>query len=117
MLVVDDEPAMRAAVAGFLRSLGHRVQTAPGVTEARALLATSEYDVVLLDLRMPDRGGETLYRELCQRDPQHARRVVFMTGDLQSDAAQRFLVETGRPVIGKPFQLDDLAAILASVTH
>ena len=107
---------MRAAVSGFLRSLGHRVQEAPNGAEARALLATSEYDVVLLDLRMPDPSGETLYRELCQRDPQHARRVVFVTGDLQSDATRRFLTGAGRPVIGKPFQLDDLAAALARVT-
>jgi CheY-like chemotaxis protein len=61
-------------------------------------------------------GGEALYRELLERDPRHARRVVFVTGDLQSNAAQRFLTEAGRPVIGKPFQLDDLAAVLASVT-
>ena len=117
MLVVDDEPAMRAAVSAFLRSLGHDVQTAANGDEARAHLAKSEYDVVLLDLRMPDPGGETLYRELCQRDPRHASRVVFVTGDLQSDSAQRFLTDAGRPVIGKPFQLDDLAAVLASVTN
>ena len=117
MLVVDDEPAMRAAVSGFLRSLGHLVEVAPNGAEARALLATSEYDVVLLDLRMPDLGGETLYGELCQRDPRHARRVVFVSGDLQSEAARRFLTDAGRPVIGKPFQLDDLAAVLASVTN
>ena len=117
MLVVDDEPAMRAAVAGFLRSLGHSVQVAPNGVDARALLATSEYDVVLLDLRMPNMDGETLYRELCEHDPGHARRVVFVTGDLQSDASQCFLADAGRPVIGKPFQLDDLAAVLASVTN
>jgi CheY-like chemotaxis protein/two-component sensor histidine kinase len=116
MLVVDDEPAMRAAVSGFLRSLGHEVNVASNGADARALLATSEYDVVLLDLRMPDLGGEALYRELLERDARHARRVVFVTGDLQSNAAQRFLTEAGRPVIGKPFQLDDLAAVLASVT-
>ena len=116
MLVVDDEPAMRAVVSGFLMSLGHRVSVAANGSDARALLAASEYDVVLLDLRMPDVGGEALYRELVERDPRHARRVVFLTGDLQSDAAQRFIKEAGRPVIGKPFQLDDLAAVLASVT-
>jgi two-component system NtrC family sensor kinase len=116
MLVVDDEPAMRAAVSSFLRSLGHEVHLAANGAEARALLATSEYDVVLLDLRMPDLGGEALYREMLDRDARHARRVVFVTGDLQSNAAQRFLIEAGRPVIGKPFQLDDLAAVLASVT-
>jgi PAS domain S-box-containing protein len=115
MLVVDDEPAMRAAVSGFLLSLGHRVSVAPNAAEARAHLASAEYDVVLLDLRMPDGGGEDLYRELRKSDARHARRVVFVTGDLQSEDAQRFLNETGRPVIGKPFQLDDLAAVLASV--
>ncbi len=116
MLVVDDEPAMGVAVSRFLRSLGHTVQLAANGVEARALLAASEYDVVLLDLRMPGLSGEALYRELGEHDVRHANRVVFVTGDLQSDASRRFLAEAGRPVIGKPFQLDDLAAVLASVT-
>ncbi len=116
ILVVDDEPAMRAAISAFLRSLGHEVQIAASGTAARALLETNEYDVVLLDLRMPGLGGEAVYRELCQRKPELARKVVFVTGDLQSDTARGFLAEAGRRVIGKPFQLDDLAAIVASVT-
>ncbi len=117
MLVVDDEPAMRAAVSGFLTSLGHSVHVAANGADARALLATTEYDVVLLDLRMPDLGGEALFRELSQHDVRHAQRVVFVTGDLQSGVAQQFLTESGRPFLGKPFQLDDLAAVLASVTN
>ena len=116
MLVVDDEPSIRAAVSRFLESLGHTVHVASSGVDARALLATTDYDAVLLDLHMPDLGGEALYRELTERDPRHARRVVFVTGDVQSDDAQRFLNEAGRPVVGKPFQLDDLAAVLASVT-
>lgn len=116
ILVVDDEPAMRAAISAFLRSLGHEVQSAASGTVARALLEKNEYDVVLLDLRMPGLGGEALYTELCERRPEMARRVVFVTGDLQNDAARGFLAESGRRVIGKPFQLDDLAAIVASVT-
>lgn len=115
MLVVDDEPAMRTVISGFLRSIGHEVSVAATAGEARAHLATTEYDVVLLDLRMPDVGGEALYRELSERDARHARRVVFVTGDLQSEDARRFLHETGQPVVAKPFQLDDLAAVLASV--
>jgi CheY-like chemotaxis protein len=92
------------------------VDVAPDATDGRALLATSEYDVVLLDLRMPGLDGEALYRLLCQDDPFHACRVVFVTGDLQSEAARRFFAEAGRPVVTKPFELDDLAAVLASVT-
>ncbi|MFL5520165.1 MAG: PAS domain S-box protein [Gemmatimonadales bacterium] len=116
VLVVDDEAAMRSAISTFLATLGHTVTTASDGTEARALLAANEYDVVLLDLRMPDLGGDTLYEELRDRDPRHARRVVFVTGDVQSDQARRFLAHTGRPVVGKPFQLDELATALAGVT-
>ena len=116
VLVVDDEPAMRAAMGNFLSSLGHGVTVAAGGLEARALLTANEYDVVLLDLRMPDLGGDTLYRELLDTDPRHASRVVFVTGDTQSAHAVHFLEEAGRPSVSKPFQLDDLAAVLAGVT-
>jgi PAS domain S-box-containing protein len=117
LLVVDDEPAMRTAIGNFLSSLGHGVTVAAGGLEARALLAQNEYDVVLLDLRMPDLAGDTLYRELLDRDPRHARRVVFVTGDTQSAHARHFLEEAGRPSVSKPFQLDDLAAVLAGVAN
>jgi PAS domain S-box-containing protein len=117
VLVVDDEPSMRAAIASFLSSLGHTVAVTQGGEEARALLATNEYDVVLLDLTMPGLGGDTFYRELCNSDPRHARRVVFVTGDTQSEHARRFLAEAGRPSLSKPFQLDDLAAVLADVMN
>ena len=116
MLVVDDETAMRSAISTFLATLGHQVTAASGGLEARALLDANEYDVVLLDLRMPDLGGDTLFEELRDRDPRHARRVVFVTGDVQGDDARRFLDRAGRPVVGKPFQLDELANVLAGVT-
>ena len=107
---------MRAAIATFLGTLGHTVTATRDGEEARALLAANEYDVVLLDLRMPGVGGDTLYHELCHRAPRHARRVVFVTGDTQSEQAQQFLAKAGRPSVSKPFQLDDLAAVLAGVT-
>lgn len=116
MLVADDESAMRSALSTFLVTQGHAVTAAAGGLEARALLNANEYDVVLLDLRMPDLGGDALYDELRSRDPRHADRVVFVTGDVQSDAARRFLARSGRPVVGKPFQLDELATVLAGVT-
>jgi two-component system NtrC family sensor kinase len=116
LLVVDDEPAMRTAIGNFLSSLGHGVTVAAGGLEARALLDRNEYDVVLLDLRMPDLGGDDLYRELVSRDPRHARRVVFVTGDTHNVQARKFLAEAGRPSVSKPFQLDDLATVVAGVT-
>ena len=117
VLIVDDEPSMRSAMAAFLRSLGHEVIVATGGPDARQLLANGGYDAILLDLRMGELGGDVLYRELRARDPEQAARVVFVTGDAQSDAARRFLSEAGRPSLSKPFQLDDLATVIAAVTH
>jgi PAS domain S-box-containing protein len=117
VLVVDDEPSMRSAMSTFLRSLGHEVTVASGGFDARRLLADTEYDAILLDLRMGDVSGDVLYHELRTRDPRQAARVVFVTGDTQSDAARRFLTEAGRPSLSKPFQLDDLATVIAAVTH
>ena len=114
LLVVDDEAAMRSAISNFLRSVGHAVDVAATVGEARAMLGANEYDVVLLDLRMPDARGDTLFTELQVRDPRHADRVVFVTGDMQNERVQQFLATAGRPVVHKPFQLDDLAARVAA---
>jgi len=112
VLVVDDEPSIRGAVTSFLRSRGHAVDTVGSGREALALVAQRRYDAVLLDLRMPDMPGDALYHELRRREPGIAERIVFLTGDTQSESARGFLASTGRPMVSKPFLLDDLAAVL-----
>jgi two-component system NtrC family sensor kinase len=115
LLVVDDEPAIRGAVTAYLRSLGHAVDAVGSGREALALVAQRQYDAVLLDLRMPDMSGDAFYGELIRRAPLVAERVVFLTGDTQSESARGFLESTGRPTISKPFLLDELAAVLLAV--
>ena len=117
VLVVDDEPAIRTAVARYLSSLGHHVDVAASGREALERLSSRSFDLILLDLRMPDMAGDALYRELIARDAAHAGRIVFITGeDSSSPATQSFLQASGRPVIGKPFSLDDLRRALALAT-
>ncbi|MGH7712136.1 MAG: PAS domain S-box protein [Gemmatimonadaceae bacterium] len=117
VLVVDDEPAIRAAVARYLSSLGHHVEVAASGREALDRLTSRAFDLILLDLRMPDMAGDALYRELIARDAAHAGRIVFITGGTgASPDTQSFLEASGRPVIGKPFSLDDLRRALALAT-
>ena len=108
LLFVDDEPAMRSAIVRYFAGLGHAVDAAASGAEAFALIESRRYDVLLLDLRMPDTGGDEIYQELVQRDPTHAARVIFLTGDVQSDASQRFIEATGRTRVTKPFTFDEL---------
>jgi len=53
---------------------------------------------------MPDLSGEQLYEELRVKDPGHAERVIFTTGQLVDEQVRNFLASTGRPYIPKPFE-------------
>ncbi|MDB4876865.1 MAG: hypothetical protein JWM41_3311 [Gemmatimonadetes bacterium] len=117
LLVVDDEPAIRQAVAMFFRSLGHTVDVTGTGREAIAHAADVHYDAVILDLRLPDVTGDEVLVQL-RALPAAPGRVVFITGDTQSEAAREVLDATGCPTISKPFLLDELAAaVLAEAEH
>lgn len=111
LLVVDDEAAIRHAVSIFFRSLGHVVDVASNGAEALARARAASYDAMLLDLRLPDTTGDAMLRAL-QQEGCVPERVVFVTGDTQSDAAQAILRATGCDVVGKPFLFDELAAVV-----
>jgi PAS domain S-box-containing protein len=111
ILVVDDEPTIRNAIATYFRSMGHAVETAGSGREAVTRVTAGDYDALILDLRLPDITGAEALRELevLGRVPD---RVVFITGDTQSESSRRALEATHRPVISKPFLLDELAAVV-----
>ncbi len=111
LLVVDDEPAIRNAIATYFRSLGHSVDTAGTGREAVSRATTATYDALLLDLRLPDTTGDVILREL-ESEGLAPRRVVFVTGDTQSESARQALEATGRPIVSKPFLLDELATVV-----
>lgn len=116
-LLVDDEPAIRAALAIHLRRAGHRVDAAESGREALAKIQHRRYDAIFLDLRMPDMSGVELFARLRTDDPGHAARVVFATGDVDADGAREFLRAAGRPFLAKPFELGDVTELLTQVAR
>lgn len=108
VLVVDDEPALAAAVAEGLEEAGFRVDCAADGEEALARVRERHYDVVICDLRMPRLDGPAFYRAIAATSPTLARRVIFATGDVVGTEAERFLTESGCRWLPKPFRLVDL---------
>ena len=104
ILVVDDEMSVRVALQRYLASHGHDVEATASGTDALARIAAAPYDALIVDMRMPGLSGEELYRELEAKDPEHARRVIFTTGDVVSEGMQQFLAASGRPCVPKPFE-------------
>lgn len=117
VLVVDDEPALRQALAQLLERLGHRVWLAQDGEEAERIIEARPLDRILLDLRMPRMGGDALFDALRQRRPEVSRKVVFLTGDAESEDASDFLRASGRVTLHKPFTLEAVRSVLETLAH
>ena len=102
VLIVEDEAPLARALAEEIGRL-HEVSVASGAEEALIAMSEQRYQVVLCDLRMPTMSGEALYAKVSAQDEATARGFIFMTGVGFGADIERFLRESGRPVLEKPF--------------
>jgi len=86
VLVVDDEADIRALIQDILTDESYGVTVAADASEARSALAERKFDLILLDIWMPDTDGITLLREWSERGELHCP-VVIMSGHGTVDAA------------------------------
>jgi signal transduction histidine kinase len=108
VLVVEDEPALAAAVSEGLTDAGFNVDRAGDGVEALRRIQSKSYDLIVCDLKMPRIDGIRFYQRLSEEYPDLARRVIFVTGDVAGTDAERFLQESGCRWLAKPFRLGDL---------
>jgi len=113
LLVVDDEPFLRDAVAASLRFLGFEVTTADTCADALRLARDRPFDLVVLDVMLPDGDGFEVVRRL-RRDG-CAVPVIFLTArDIEADKVTG-LTLGGDDYMTKPFGLEELAARVRTV--
>ncbi len=115
VLVVEDEPSLRALIATILGDIGYRVEVAESGAEALEIVARLErpVDVVLTDVIMPRMSGAQLVVELRKADP--GLRVLFMSGYTDDMLAGYGILKGQTRLIQKPFTADSLARALRSV--
>ena len=104
VLLVEDDPRVRAATAGALGELGHRVVPCDNPLAAPAMLASQgPFDIVVSDVLMPEQTGPEMVAALIAERPDLA--VLFVTGYAGEGASVDF---EGRPVLRKPFTIAGL---------
>jgi two-component system NtrC family sensor kinase len=111
VVLLDDEAAVRLPLVRALTTDGWEVVPFGDGAEALAMLQGPDgatIDVIVSDLKMPGLDGPAFYRALAASHPDRAQRVLFVTGDTASPEMARFLAESGRPVLEKPFPLREL---------
>lgn len=109
ILLVDDEPAILSSLGRALERLGHTVAPYNDARDALAAIATVEADVLLTDLSMPHLDGHRLVAAMRAQQPSAA--CVLMTGYGDSEGTR----PDDLPVLGKPFALSELSAMLEQV--
>src|SRR6266702_4231806 len=113
LLVVDDEPFLRDAVAASLRFLGFEVSVTDTGGDTLRLVRERPFDLVVLDVMLPDTDGFEVVRRL-RREGCHVP-VIFLTAkDTQADKVTG-LTLGGDDYMTKPFGLEELAARIRTV--
>src|SRR5580693_4098566 len=114
LLVVDDDPTIRAMFARALQSLGD-VETAAHGAEALRMLGAKRYDVVLLDLHMPVMDGFVVLHTLANKTgPNKSTPVYVVTADASEQARVRALRRHAVFLLTKPVPIATLTALVDS---
>ena len=101
ILVIDDDFIMRDACREALTRMGHEVEMAEGGQQGLGLFGRWAYDVVLLDLRMPDMDGLTVLRHIREQDPEAV--VIIISGHGSIATAVQAMKLGAFDYVAKPF--------------
>jgi ActR/RegA family two-component response regulator len=113
VLLIDDDLSTRELVQLALRPLGFRVETASSAVDGMAIARLGLFDVLLVDLRLPDMSGTELVRAL--RDDIADLRFVLFSGFLTTADTVEAMRLGAIDVIEKPVAIDELLALVRSI--
>ena len=106
VLIVDDERDIRELLVLTLGRMGLRTDTAANLAEARAQLASGQYDLCLTDMRLPDGTGLDLISEIASQHPQLPVAMITAFGNVE--AAVEALKAGAFDFLSKPVDLNVL---------
>ena len=106
ILIVDDEERFRTTMCKLLTVRGLEAVTAGSGPEAIEMLRTNPYDVVILDVRMPEMGGVEVLSEIKRIDPR--AEIIIMTGYASVDTAKEIMKLGAYDYVLKPYAIEEL---------
>ena len=116
ILVAEDNIVNQKVLQGLLRPRGHRVDIAQNGREAVERVAEGEYDVVLMDMNMPEMDGiEAARRIRAMAGPRGQVPIVAATAGAMTEEIERCLAAGMNDYVHKPIAPEKLAAALARV--
>lgn len=115
ILVVDDEPSLRRTLERALTTFNYKVVSVADPHSAYLMLDESRFDLVLLDLRLPQMDGDTFFLAIVRRWPRLLGRVILMSGDPPAHQADWPAELAACPILSKPFTLETLQKLVGAI--
>ena len=113
LLLVDDEPRLLSSLHALLQERDYELVTATCGAEALAHLAQLDFDLILLDLRLPDMSGHEIMDHINRRGI--AGDVIVMSGDVGIEAAIGALKRGAYDYLRKPYSREELLKTVENV--
>jgi CheY-like chemotaxis protein len=118
ILLAEDNLVNQKVAIGILQRMGYHVDVAANGLEVLEALHRQHYDVVLLDVQMPEMDGEEAAQEICRRYPPEQRPVLIaMTANALEGDRERYLSLGMDDYISKPIRVEELMRGLEDAYH
>jgi len=113
ILVAEDNGVNQKVIVHILQRLGYRADVAANGLEVLAALHRQHYDVVLMDLQMPEMDGLTATRQICQEWPINSRPwIIAMTANAMQGDREKSLAAGMNDYTTKPIRIEELVQAL-----
>jgi CheY-like chemotaxis protein len=117
VLLLDDDPAFAESLKDVLESLHYRLTLVPSGAEGVRQILAADFDAIVCDMVMPNFPGDKFYLAVQQARPHLCKRFIFVTGHMGDPNVIRFIRQTGRVALWKPFEMQELVEALDFVTR
>ena len=114
ILVVDDYFADRETLKAILEERGYRVVTAETGADALARVREKHFDIIFLDIRLPDVDGVEIFEQVKVIDPEVA--VIMMTGYSEEELVRRAISQGAYTCIYKPLNVEKILALVGEIS-
>jgi len=115
ILVVDDYFADRETLKSILEERGYRVFVAENGADALNQVKEKHFNIVFLDIRLPDIDGAQIFKEVKAIDPEVA--VIMMTGYSEEELVRRAISHGAYTCIYKPFDVEKILTVVGEISQ
>lgn len=110
ILVIDDEQMILNAIKVILEDMGYEVATFQDSSEGAEEAKKKDFDLIIVDLRMPGKTGDVITREIIDKKPD--AKILILTGYPMDPLAKKALEAGAVSLVKKPFEIGKLLDFL-----